>query len=110
KVATIATGTAVGAGVGAAIGGGKGAGIGALAGGGASTLYAFTRKDLKKPKYEAQSGGSGGQVNQARMVGSGPATNLNNRTVANNDPYNRLAGPNGACVGSLLSSGSSSIY
>src|SRR5438477_10279628 len=39
KVATIATGTAVGAGVGAAIGGGKGAGIGALAGGGASTLY-----------------------------------------------------------------------
>ena len=38
-IATIATGTAVGTGLGAAIGGGKGAGIGALIGGGSSAVY-----------------------------------------------------------------------
>ncbi|MBL8148627.1 MAG: hypothetical protein JNN15_01730, partial [Blastocatellia bacterium] len=50
-LATVITGSTVGAGVGTAVGGGKGAAIGALVGGGGSTIYALSRKDLRKPSY-----------------------------------------------------------
>ena len=52
KIATVATGTAIGTGVGAAIGGGKGAGIGALIGAGSSALYTLTHKDSKHYSYQ----------------------------------------------------------
>jgi hypothetical protein len=105
-IGTIATGTAVGAGVGTAVGGGKGAAIGALVGGGASTVYALTRKDLKKPQGgEAQ----GGRYQQGSVASNGRPVN-NTVRVADDDPYYRLSGPQGANVGSLLASGSNSIY
>src|SRR5262249_35172821 len=53
-IGTIVSGTAIGGGLGAAIGGGKGAGIGALLGGGGSAVWALTRKDLKRPNYQAR--------------------------------------------------------
>ena len=114
-VSTIAAGSLVGTGLGAAIGGKKGAGIGALIGGGSSTLYALTRNDLKAPSRNSQPR----PVNFAnREI---PAQNIysNNATVNNpnlirnvnfsNDPYQRLSGPQGAMVGSLLANGSNSL-
>ncbi|MEW6729904.1 MAG: hypothetical protein AB1489_01080 [Acidobacteriota bacterium] len=102
-IGTIAAGTAIGTGVGAAIGGGKGAGIGALLGGGGSTVYALTRKDLKEPRYEAR--------RVSRQQGASNAVYQQDpRAVESDDPYRRLSGPQGACVGHLLCDGSTVIY
>jgi hypothetical protein len=118
-IGTIATGTAVGTGVGAAAGGGKGAAIGALVGGGASTVYALTRKDLKKPQYESrgyesrgyESRSSSSQQRTVYTTANGAVIPVNSsRQVSNDDPYYRLSGPEGANVGSLLANGSGSIY
>jgi hypothetical protein len=127
KTSTIIAGTAIGTGVGAAIGGGKGAGIGALVGGGASTLYAFTRKDLKKPKYDENYSrqpqlnrsqtryeqGVTDNQNSAYQYQPGynnPTSYSNVRYIDNNDPYQRVGGPQGAGIGRLCSGGSTSIY
>lgn len=121
KYGTIAAGTAVGTGVGAAIGGGKGAGIGALVGGGASAIYAFTRKDLKKPEpapvlrqrnssyQNASYNGQSSQITNDTLTQTSGNQNFM-RTMDMNDPYQRLATPQGAGIGRLLSNGSTAIY
>lgn len=115
KVSTIAAGTLVGTGVGAAIGGGKGAGIGALVGGGSSAIYAFTRKDLKKPEYSSRrverSTNYPANYPQTQNRYQGDLTTAAAPQIdTNNDPYQRLSGPQGALVGHLAANGSNSIY
>jgi hypothetical protein len=120
---TIAAGSLVGTGLGAAIGGKKGAGIGALIGGGSSTIYALTRKDLKEPRARSNYSNFNGksyrnnQTNQQNQSRLGFSNNPNNLTQSNqsnlvninDDPYQRLSGPQGALVGSLLANGSRAL-
>ncbi|MBI4854343.1 MAG: hypothetical protein HY819_21295 [Acidobacteria bacterium] len=123
-ISTIAAGSLVGTGVGAAIGGKKGAGIGALVGGGSSTIYALTRKDLKEPRtssnryrvdqdasYNNTSNNQNNQIDQSRPGFSSNLvqTNTANRVNINEDPYQRLSGPQGALVGNFLANGSRAV-
>lgn len=116
-ISTIAAGSLVGTGLGAAIGGKKGAGVGALIGGGSSTVYALTRKDLKEPKtkptrYRVSNNSSytNTQNNQTKQANLGFSDGKQNNTVnVNDDPYQRLSGPQGALVGNFLASGSRAL-
>lgn len=114
-VSTIAAGSLVGTGLGAAIGGKKGALIGALIGGGSSTLYALTRNDLKAPSRSPQTRPTNFANRElpAQNIYSNNATVNNPNLIRNvnfsNDPYQRLSGPQGAMVGSLLANGSNSL-